>query len=141
MNYSLIDSILDDFQKVFKEIKVKDDLTNATIERWRWDLPEISLIWRGRDAIWRNIHVLLDTERTTHEILFGQIEINAWLDGQKDNRWIRRWRHEVIIEEKIMDMHSLWAGYETVNRWTAEVLTNEKSLSEVASAFLDHPHS
>jgi hypothetical protein len=135
MAYPIIDRILDEFEGVFKEIKIKYRLPNASIERWRWDLPEIRLLWKAQDAIWRNINVLLDTPPI--EATIGWMEVNAWLDVQKDNRWIRRWQHQVIVKNTILLPYSAWESYEVVARWNPEQLTHEQPLSETASTWLD----
>jgi hypothetical protein len=136
MDYQMVDQILDDFQKDFKEIKVKDDLANASIERWRWDLPQIRLVWKQQDVMWRNINILLDTLQSEGDRLIGRIEVNAWLDVQKDNRWIRRWQHQLIREGPI-NHQLVWESYEIVVRWNPSELPYEEPLSEAASMLLD----
>jgi hypothetical protein len=42
-DYASADTLLDDVQKVLKDIKERYHLAHAVIERWRWDLPQISL--------------------------------------------------------------------------------------------------
>ena len=135
MNDAIADRILDGFEGVFKEIKIKYHLTNASIERWRWDLPEIRLVWKAQDAIWRNINVLLDTSQIEKTI--GSMEVNAWLDVQKDNRWIRRWQYQVITNNDMLDPYSAWTSYEVVGSWNADQLTREQPLSEPTSTWLD----
>ena len=134
MNYPIIDRILDEFEGVFKEVKIKYHLPNASIERWRWDLPEIRLLWKAQDAVWRNINVLVDTSQT--EPILGSMEVNAWLDVQKNNRWIRRWQHQVIIKDGPLLPYKVWDSYEEVARWNPEKLTHEQPLSEAASTWL-----
>lgn len=135
MDYPLTDRILDEFEGVFKEIKIKYRLPNASIERWRWDLPEIRLLWKAPDAIWRNINVLLDTSQINRTV--GSMEVNAWLDVQKDNRWIRRWQHQVIIQNGELHPYSAWGSYEIVSSWNTDRLSLEQSLSEPTSTWLD----
>jgi hypothetical protein len=135
MNHAIVDRILDGFEGVFKEIKIKYHLTNASIERWRWDLPEIRLLWKAQDAIWRNINVLLDTSRIDQTV--GLMEVNAWLDVQKDNRWIRRWQHQIIVKNGGLHPYSAWESYDVVASWNPEKLTSEQPLSEPASTWLD----
>jgi hypothetical protein len=138
MQYSLIDPILDDIQKVFKDLQVKHDLAHASIERWRWDLPQISLTWKGQDATWRNMNMLLETEGNTQQYPNGQLEINAWQDIRKDNRWFRRRQHQPIAKGAYPTIvASLEQSYEVVAHWTVEDLTNQVPLSEAASALLD----
>jgi hypothetical protein len=148
MDYSALDSILDDFQKVFKEIKVNYTLPNATIERWHWDLPQISLMWLGEDAIWRNINVLLDSTQGVAEPWVERVEINAWQDVQKDNRWIRRWRNLVVYESIEYKKFNTWEYdnafvkcYEAVAQWTLDDLNAQKPLSQEAVDFLEEERS
>jgi hypothetical protein len=110
-------------------------LPNASIERWRWDLPEIRLLWKAQDAIWRNINVLLDTSQTNRTV--GSMEVNAWLDVQKDNRWIRRWQHQFIIQNGELHPYIAWDSYEIVSSWNTDRLSLEQSLSEPTSTWLD----
>jgi hypothetical protein len=135
MNHPIIDRTLDEFEGIFKEIKIKYRLPNASIERWRWDLPEIRLLWKAQDAIWRNINILVDTPPIEEAI--GSLEVNAWLDVQKDNRWIRRWQHQVIVKNALLLSYSVWDSYDMVARWNPEKLTHEQPLSEPASRWLD----
>jgi hypothetical protein len=134
MNHPIVDRILDEFEGIFKEIKMKHHLPNVSIERWRWDLPEIRLLWKAQDAIWRNINILVDTPPTDPTI--GLMEVNAWLDVQKDNRWIRRWQHRIIVKNGLLIPYNVWDSYEEVARWNPEKLTYERPLSESASTWL-----
>jgi hypothetical protein len=139
MDYPIIDRILDEFEGVFKEIKIKYRLPNASIERWRWDLPEIRLLWKAQDAIWRNINVLLDRSQIDKTI--GSMEVNAWLDVQKDNRWIRRWQHQVVVHNTTILPYSAWDSYDMVAHWNPEKLTHEQPLSEPTSTWLGQQRS
>lgn len=143
MNYSAINSILDDFEKVFKDLKVNHNLSHAVIERWRWDLPNITLTWLAEDAIWRNIHVLVDAARGAADPFIEKVEVNAWQDLQRDNRWIRRWQHQVIRKAiaynklQWQDDHAFASGYILVAHWTSKDLTNQQPLSQAAAEFLE----
>jgi hypothetical protein len=137
MDYTAIDSILDDFQKIFKEMKVSHSSPHATIERWRWDLPQISFMWLAEDAIWRNINVLVDTTQGIAEPIIERVEVNAWQDVQKDNRWIRRWWNEVLYESISYEKFRSWEYdntftkcFKTVTTWTLEDLKAQQPLSQ-----------
>jgi len=137
MNNQTIDQALDDVQKIFKEIKITHDLSHATVERWRWDVPQISLRWKGIDAICRSITVLIDTIQTTETRLISRIGVNAWLDQQKDNRWVRRWKYSLMGQTNPLADYILLRSYDTVAKWTLDELTSQQPLPEATSAFLD----
>jgi hypothetical protein len=146
MDYTALDSILDDFQRVFKEMKVKYNLPHTTIERWRWDLPQISLMWLAEDAIWRNINVLIDVTQGMAEPFVERIEVNAWQDVQKDNRWVRRWWNQIMYESIAYNRfrsaeydNAFVRCYETVAKCTLDDLKAQQPLSQSTVDFLEKP--
>jgi hypothetical protein len=147
MNYSVIDPILDDFEKVLKELRVKYSIPHATIERRRLDLPQISLSWLAEDAIWRNINVLIDIEQSTADGFVSRIEINAWQDVREHNRWIRRWRHQDLYVGNMVESLQPWhhekifiKGYNTVSHWTPSDLTSHHPFAQAAAELLEQQY-
>jgi hypothetical protein len=148
MDYPTVDRILDDFNKILKALQVQYNLPDAKIERWRWDMPQISLSWLAQDAIWRTINVLVRSDGNAQGYFTCQIEVNAWQDIREANRWIRRWRHQSIYEGIVDDLSSsrqyddiFLQSYQTVTHWNHYDLKEEQLLSPAAAELLEQQHS
>jgi hypothetical protein len=104
-SYQELNAVLDIVQESFTSLVEREGLTQASIEKWRWDYPVITLTWAA-DGVNRNINVLA---ASSHEGEFPSrisepvveiVEVNAWRDLDEDETTrIRHWRHEVIMRE------------------------------------------
>jgi hypothetical protein len=110
---------------------LRGELRQARIERWRWDIPEITLAWYGEDAaIWRSIATLLTT------VSEGHIEVNAWRDMPQAGGWIRKWGHAIVHSGSVVAESSYEAAYQEVAGWDEARLMEEHALSQDAVALI-----
>ena len=137
MDYERLDKALDSIHQVLDGIRVEVNLEPENIEPWRWGQPQISLIWRGQDSIWRNITTLMLGLPNGEMSPSSHVEINAWHDTREDRGWVRHWQHELIMEEGRFDPSLLWQAYKTVTHWTHSAFTRHQPLSGAAITLLE----
>jgi hypothetical protein len=111
MDYSEFDRELDGIELALRELVRTHDLRQTRIERWRWDVPEITLTWQGEDLIWRSITTFLAAVRQ------GYIEVNAWRDTPRDGGWFRRWNHIQVRSGSVEAYPWCTAAYNEVASW------------------------
>lgn len=70
------DVILGAIEKGLKNLINRESLANETMTRWRWDQPEVMLVWL-QDNIYRNIVAHVAATDSFFRITF---EVNAWQD-------------------------------------------------------------
>ena len=131
MDYSGFDQLLDEIELALHKLVSTYYLRQVLIERWRWDMPEITLMWYGEDAIWRSIMTFLTTARE------GHIEVNAWRDVPREGGWIRRWRHEEVRRGSVETDSWCEAAYQKVAHWDELMLIHDHPLSQDAVAWIE----
>src|SRR4051794_7459996 len=90
-DFPRLNETLDQVERTFKKLAQQEDLAQAFIECWRWDIPSIYIRWNDSDAIQKNITAYIRASNP-HEQL--ALEVNAWRDQDKDSVRIRHWRHD-----------------------------------------------
>lgn len=125
--------VLLEIERFYYKLIVDKELKNTKVEKWRWDIPYISLVWISNDDfINRNINSIIIVEKNPKintENKF-QIEINAWKDQDEE----RKWYHEKIIEIQKYESSNakkyIYQAYEEVSALTKSNLTNKKKLTQ-----------
>jgi len=131
MDYSDFDRVLDRIESILHNLVSAKELRQARIERWRWDIPEITLTWNRQDAaIWGSITTLLTTESE------GRIEVNAWRDMPQAGGWIRKWDHAIVHSGNVVEESLYEAAYQKVALWNETTLREVHALSQDAVALL-----
>lgn len=119
-SYKVWDSILGEVETHLKILATKKAIPGATLERWRWDEPDITLAWHLGD-LGRNIHVLVVGESDSSLL----VEVNAWWDEDLEDGKVRvrHWdnrkvadgvlSHEVKYDlfEEAYNIVSAWEKY------------------------------
>lgn len=136
MDYTELNRALDTVDEVFNTIQKEYQLEHQRIERWSWGQPQITLIWRGRDGIWRNIHTAILNSQGWVQLPW-QIEVNAWRDMKEDHKWIRYWQYHPIVEQGQVEPNMLWDAYKFVAQWTESELNRGHPLSEATGKLLE----
>lgn len=101
-DFEALDEILDLVELIYGGLIHSDRILKSQIERWRWDVPSITLTWLANDWIFRNINSYVSGElgqKSAH--LF--IEGNAWVDQdvEEPKLRVRRWHHEELPPIKV----------------------------------------
>lgn len=124
-----LDKILDDVEEAFLSLIIERKIRRATIERWRWDEPVITLSWVGADDISRNAHALVEGNSPAYSL---KIEVNAWRDKdrQEGDERVRHWQHKEIdlvsvSDDMILLRQALGKGYSIVANWTEQDLQRQ----------------
>lgn len=136
-NYDELDGILNNVEQFIPPLVTQYELTQVSIERWRWDEPVITLSWVGGDDISRNIHALVtEGSSSTYELA---VEINAWQDEDREEGKVRvrNWYHEEVERCSVPpNGHELQEILNTacmkVIGWTRETLTEQTHVASRA---------
>ncbi len=86
-----VDQILDIIEPFMLSLAGEHRLIGAHTERWRWDVPDIVLVWvdRDRDNVSKNIHAWVKGNSPQYKLA---VDANAWLDDGASRT--RLWSHE-----------------------------------------------
>ncbi len=132
-DYEKLNEILDEVQTNFALLLVQQRLRRASIERWRWDQPAITLSWIGGDDVNRNMNALIVEHGPLPTGL--SIEVNAWKDKVLDTgRMMRLWNHRAtgrlslpVQPNQLVELVQL--AYNMVAQWSLSDLTEEEPIS------------
>lgn len=129
-DYEKLNKILDTLQKYIEGIIPALYLEGKRVEftRWRWDEPEIMIIWQD-DEIGKNVIAsILDSGRVVRS------ECNAWKDIDRKDVRIRKWVHKEMENVETSDLEKikikLREAFNTVIKWTEESLTQTDMISK-----------
>jgi len=97
-DFANIDSILDDVEASMLHIADDKKLIGAHIERWRWDVPEVTMSWKDPvPEISRNMRFCVH-KSGSFSYAFA-IDINDWYDQSFAGRGTQRlWRNRTLFE-------------------------------------------
>jgi len=103
---------------------------SAQIERWRWDIPSVSLCWTLEDHVARSILAFVKSAEPLLEV-----EINAC----KDEGGFRLWRHQVVNAIAVKSVDKEFEpladrAFKTVSEWRSESLEAKAPLPASALA-------
>lgn len=134
VNYSELDAILGAVEPLLLSCAGEFKLQRTSIERWRWDEPQITLTWSARDGtdINRSVQVSID-EKT----LATSVEITGWRDEDRDEgiTRVRSWKH--VVTTSHLDPGDIAAklpsklkhAFTKVASWTPKDLSQQKLIS------------
>lgn len=115
-NHDAINAILDAAETALLSAAVRHQLRGITIERWRWDQPEIVMSWvpiGGTPELGKNIRVYVQVGAPAP--FTCSVASNAWLDEPLSHDTIRRhWEsfadHTLDINDpdQLSDLESHW---------------------------------
>ena len=93
---------------------------------WRWDAPDVAIVWNDREGVGRNLHVVLKDLASRSFLL----EINAWKDYETPARY-RKWRWEEDPRHYELDElgPAVADAFERVIAWTEDDLINKAELA------------
>ena len=139
-DYAMLDSILSIAEGPIRSVIREHQLTRASVERWRWDEPEITLTWLDttQGYISKNVRFMIEPIEAG-KFYYGPpyvfaTEANAWLDEDSETgeSRTRRWQHEKVVEVKEVRnlehasgeiSEAIWRTYEVAARWDEGDLT------------------
>lgn len=134
MNYEELDRILDTVEEVLLSLANEYKLKQASIERWRWDEPVITLTWVGSDHISRNIHALITQEGFSPYKLL--VEGNVWQDKDEAEGKIRvrHWQQAEVDSVQVpLDMpqlrRAIGEAHSKVSKWSTGDLERKAHLT------------
>ena len=119
-----------DYEEVILSLTSEYKLKQASIERWRWDEPIITLTWADSDHISRNINVLIILEEPPPYRLL--VEGNAWQDTDRAEGKIRvrHWQHTEIDSVWLpQTLEAIDEAYFKVSKWSIDDLTRKEHLT------------
>lgn len=128
VDYAGLDAILDTLEELLSPFT--NNLNRASIERWRWDEPVMTLTWVGSDQVARNIHALIVEKAPYSEGRTVEVEVNAWRDEDSEDGQarVRKWRHQnmgAVSTDDVPKLRStLTQALDVVSRWNLEDLQN-----------------
>ena len=142
--FETIDGILDLVHRALTSLMDEYKLTGATVERWRWDQPVITLSWMGQDQTRLNIHGVVvdangeplgvDAAATSSSML--RIEANAWRDQDIEDgkRRVRNWIHKdlgVVGTDKVASRVS--EAYSEASGWGVDDLKETATIRSASA--------
>lgn len=103
MDYEKLDTILSKVEEIVSQFARERQLEEATIERWRWDEPVVTLRWVGRDTLGRAIHARIVNPDAPLELL---VELNAWQDEDREEGTVRmrKYHHDDKVGHVPIDL-------------------------------------
>lgn len=92
-----VNTILKKIESLLYTLAGEKHLEVVSVTRWRWDQPEVMLVWLQSDNIYRNIVAHVTPEGPGYYKV--DIESNAWLDKDvehgnlKTGGRVRKWKN------------------------------------------------
>jgi len=130
IDYEEIDNILNKVEEVLLSLTSEYKLKQASIERWRWDEPVITLTWTDSDHISRNINALIIPEGPLSYRLL--VEGNAWqdTDAAEGKIRVRHWQHTEIDTAWLpQPLDAIDEAYSKVSKWNIDDLKRKEHLT------------
>lgn len=131
MSFEELDKILDNVEAAYTSLVTRKNMS-ASIERWRWDQPIITLSWTSADFISRNIHAYVREDR---ELL---TEVNAWYDEDlSHNGRVRHWKHKttdslpISADSEQIDQ-AITSAFDQMSRWGKKDLSDRTVFEQAA---------
>ncbi|HLD01424.1 MAG TPA: hypothetical protein VJC10_00975 [Patescibacteria group bacterium] len=124
------DQRLNDIEIAMMRMVGERSLGGSDVERWRWDVPEITMKLRTTDGIERSIQasIVVDEETGRESVAVG---VSAWRDDERT--FTRVWNSANVANlrmnarEKTIQ-RAIERAYDRVLGWTRDDLTKQTSL-------------
>ena len=124
------DQRLNDIEIAMMRMVGERSLGGSDVERWRWDVPEITMKLRTTDGIERSIQasIVVDEETSRESVAVG---VSAWRDDERT--FTRVWNSANVANlrmnarEKTIQ-RAIERAYDRVLGWTRDDLTKQTSL-------------
>lgn len=138
VNFEQVDRILDVIEAAMSSVAAKHQLRETSIQRWRWDQPEILMSWtpmRERPWVGKNLRALITPSGP--ETLNCAFESNAWFDDREPSgSFTRYWDHFPAEVLRHISLES--AQWRDENTFLKALESAYEKVSDTKTVRLDH---